>query len=430
MVLHRRNFLSKAAGLLATAGLAGLAGCSSSCPDHGRPTASETLPFDAPPTGPFEQDPAGTWPAETGDGANTGFSTHDLPEPPLSVRWGTQLDIPAEDGVGVVASAPVVGTDRVYVADPERVHALSLRTGTVEWQSDRLPVTETERYGTYRPETIAPRIGPEGRVFIGLETGLAALDPVEGSVLWRVDGLSAAGPPTVADDLVIAHGSDTVRAFDPGGTERWDATVRRDTSRRQPAATSDVVVLNTETGLEARDTETGAQRWSRSIQTESRPALDAGTCYVGTDEGLRGIDLDAGTDRFSYMRGEYMSIQSLVVTPETIYVVEQPPEAGAASFALSRTDTGVEPRWCSAIGDGEVTAATDEQALGMFALGDGPSATRSVAGFTAAAGAVHWALTSGSRSDTWLNPPALLDDVLVLTTRGGRTVAVSGGGDE
>ncbi|MDZ7850413.1 MAG: PQQ-binding-like beta-propeller repeat protein [Halodesulfurarchaeum sp.] len=427
MALRRRDFLARAAGLLATASLTALAGCASSCPDSGRPTAEETVSIDSPPTGPFERTPTGTWPAETGNSANTGYTQRSLPESGLSVRWSTQLDIPTEDGVGVVASTPVVGSERASVADPERVHAVSLRTGETEWESERLPVTQTEHYGTYRPETIAPRVGPEGRILVGLESGLAALDPNDGSTVWNVAGLSAVGPPTVAGDLLVAQGERTVRAFDPDGTERWETEITRDATRRQPTATGEVVVLRTDTGLEALDPATGETRWSRRVQAESQPAIDDGIVFLGTDEGLLGLDATDGTDRFAYSRGDYMAFHSLVVAPETVYVVEQPPEAGASSFALSRTTDGVEPRWCSSIGDGSVTAATDHRALGRFELGTGPGAARSVASFTADAGAVDWAIEGGSRSDTWLNPPALLEGVLVLTTRGGRVLAVSRG---
>lgn len=427
MERSRRKFLSTVAGMVSVGGLIALAGCSSSCPDSGRPSAEETLSFDAEPIGGFDTVPGGTWPTETGDAANTGFATGQLPESDLAVRWRTQLDVPTEDGVGVVASAPVVGSDRVFVADPEGVHALSLLSGALDWVSGPLSVTETERYGTYRPETIAPRVGPEGRVFVGLESGLVALDRTDGSVLWEARDFSAVAPPTIVEGTVIAQGEHTVRAFQLDGTERWEVAVSRGTGRRQPAAGSNTVVLKSDTGLRGYAIETGDRRWTRSLRAESAPVIDGGTCFLGTDQGLVGLDLTDGTDRFSYSRGDYMQFQSLVLTPETVYVVEQPPESGAASFALSRTDTGVEPRWCSYIGDGTVNAATEDWALGLLSLDEGPGSERSLAAFSTDVGSVPWGITSGSRSDTWLNPPAVLDGVLVLTTRGGQTLAVSGG---
>ena len=423
----RRQFLSTVAGLSALAGLTALAGCSSSCPDSGRPTADETLSYDEAPVGGFDEFPAGTWPTETGDAGNTGFASDGLPASDLAIRWRTQLDIPTEDGVGVEASAPVVGSERVFVADPEGVHALDLRSGELDWQTETRPVTASERYGAHRPETIAPRVGPEDRVFVGLESGLVALDQHDGSERWAVETFSAVAPPTIVGDVVVAQGENTVRAFHLDGTELWDVNLTRGVGRRQPAAEGETVVFTTETGLAAYDIETGDQRWTHSLQSESVPVVEDRTCFVGTDMGLTGINLDSGTERFSYSRGDYMQFQSLVLTPDTVYVVEQPPEAGAATFALARVSDGVEPRWCSYVGDGTVTAATEDWALGILSLDQGPSSTRSVAAFSTETGAVPWAIMSGSRSDTWLNPPAVLDGVLVLTTRGGQTVAVSGG---
>jgi|GEM_PF-1350682 len=423
----RRDFLRKAGGIFAAAGVTAIAGCSSSCPDSGRPSAAETIAIDATPTGPFESVPGGHWPTEKGDAANTGFANTTVPNPPLSVRWSTQLDIPTEDGVGVVASAPVVGTDRVFVADPDRVHAVSLLSGELEWESETLPVTETERYSTYRPETIAPRVGPTGQVLVGLEDGLAALDPADGSVSWRRDSQEAVSPPTVVGETLIAQGSDSVRAYESDGSQLWQVSLSRGHTRLQPAASGDIVVLETDRGLQALSTHTGERLWSREAHVESAPVLDEGACFVGGDEGVISLDATDGTERFSYTRGDYMALQNLVVTPDSVYAVEQPPEAGAAAFALDRTASGLDSRWCSYVGDGVLTAATDGQVLGLLTLSEGPGSERSLVGFSADRGDVPWAVTGGLRSDTWLNPPAVLDEAFIITTRGGQTVAISGG---
>jgi len=424
----RRDLLLSGAALLSTGALTALAGCSSTCPDSGRPTAEQTLPIDAPATGQFAQRPAGAWPAELGDRANTGTASGTAPSPPLSVRWRTALPIPTEDGVGTTASAPVVGPERAFVADPHRVHGLSLLTGDREWKSDSLPVTQTERYARHRPETIAPRVGPTGRVFVGLTDGLAALDRADGSVRWRVGGQRDVAPPTVTSDTIVAQGDGSVRGYALDGTRCWERDLSRRTSRRQPAATADVVVLQTETGLQALDPATGDRLWALERQVESGPAIRDGTCVFGTADGLEAVDVGTGRERYAYSRREYMAFQSLVVTPDSVYVVEQPPEAGAAAFALSRHPDGVDPRWCSMIGDGVLTAGTADQVLGLLDLGEGPGSSHSLVGFTADRGEVPWAITGGARSDTWLNPPAVLDGALVVTTRGGTVLGISGGG--
>jgi hypothetical protein len=188
-----------------------------------------------------------------------------------------------------------------------------------------------------------------------------------------------------------------------------------------------VVVLQTETGLQALEPRTGDSLWSLERQVESGPAIRDGTCLFGTGDGLEAVDAMTGTRQYAYSRREYMALQSLVVTPDSVYAVEQPPEAGAAAFALDRQEGGVAPRWCSAIGDGVLTAATADQVLGLLELEQGPASRHSLAGFTADRGEVPWAIAGGRRSDSWLNPPAVLDGALVLTTRGGTILGIAGG---
>jgi outer membrane protein assembly factor BamB len=423
MGLDRRSVL-KLGGLLGVGGLTALAGCSSSCPDSGHPTPEETVPISRSPVGPFEDRPTSTWPTESGDAANTGYVPTDGPHTPLSVRWETQLDVPTEDGVGITASAPVVGPEGVYVADPEGVHALSLRTGEVTWESSSLPVTSTDQYASYRPETVAPRVVPEGLIAVGLDDGLAALDPADGTVQWRDRSQTDVAPPTVANGLLIAQGADSVRGFDVAGSEQWDVRVSRGDRRHQPAATDDVVVIESEVGVVGLAPDTGDRLWDHSTMVETAPVVDGDTCFVGTEDGLLALSVADGTEQWSHSRGDYMTLRSLVVGPESVYVVERPPEAGAAAFAFSRSGDGVEPRWCSSIGDGVLAAATHDRALGLHSVA---GSERSLAGFTADRGELPWAVTGGSRSDRWLNPPAVLEDAIVLTTRGGHTVAIGGG---
>lgn len=423
----RRDLLLSGTALLSVGGLAALAGCSSTCPDSGRPTAEHTLSIDDQPVGSFAERPAGTWPAERGDASNTGNASGTAPTPPLSIRWRTALPIPTEEGVGTTASAPVVGPERVFIADPQRIHALALLSGDRDWQSESFPVTQTERYASHRPETIAPRVGPAGRLFVGLDDGLVALDRQDGGVRWRARGLTDVAPPTVVGDTLVAQGEASVRAYALDGTRRWERAVSRGNPRRQPAATDGVVVVQTETGLQALDPATGDRLWARERQVEAGPAIRDGTCFFGTGDGLEAVEAATGRERYTYSRREYMAFQSLVVTPESVYVVEQPPEAGAAAFALDRESAGVAPRWCSAIGDGVLTAATADQVLGLLDLGQGPGSSHSLVGFTADRGEVPWAVTGGTRSDAWLNPPAVLDGALVVTTRGGTVLAIAGG---
>jgi outer membrane protein assembly factor BamB len=149
--------------------------------------------------------------------------------------------------------------------------------------------------------------------------------------------------------------------------------------------------------------------------------------FVGNYDGLHAFSVSSGEVQWTVDRGSGRAFRSPIVTADSIYTVEQPGEAGAAAFALDREDGEPSPRWCSAIGSGSVTAATDERALAILGLGTGPHAAQSIVSFSRPRGAVRWALRGGSHPRDWVTPPAVLDGGVIVTTRGGTVVGVGGG---
>ncbi|MFB6071208.1 MAG: PQQ-binding-like beta-propeller repeat protein [Halanaeroarchaeum sp.] len=428
MVLDRRWFLRTVAATAAVGGLAGLAGCSSSCPDDEPPTPAETIGVDDEPGGGFDQAPGGSWPREHGSPGNTGYATGSLPAGDLAVRWRTALDLPATDVGGLSASSPTVGGGRVFVADSRRVHALSVETGEVLWASERIAPTVIDALAATEANTVAPTVGPNGRTFVGTGAGLVALDVGDGATLWEVDGIGNVAAPVVADGTVYALGETALAAVSLDGVERWRRSVERGRAPRSPAVAGDVVAARTTDGVRAFGADTGDERWQFGEHVETYPVIAEGACLVGNYRGLHAIDVASGERLWRYSRGEHRALRSPVVTPETIYAVEQPGEAGAASFALDRTDGEPRPRWCSYVGEGAVTAATDGLALGLTDVGEGPDAAKSIVAFGADLGDARWAIEGGSRPRSWVTPPAVLDGAVVVTTRGGTTAAIGGGG--
>lgn len=427
MPLDRRRFLRLLGGSLGAAGLGAIAGCSSSCPDDDRPTPEERIAITASPAGAFASRPSKNWRTAHGSAARTGYTTASLPEGGLSVRWRNDIDLPPTERGGLSASAPVVGNGMVVVADSQRVHALSLRTGEIRWQSDLVEPTYHDTLAGHAANTPAPAIGPAGTVFVGSQNGVVALDPADGSVAWEVEDLSAVTSPAVVGNSVFAQGADTLVALKPEGGEWWRQSISRDNPPLPPAVDSSHLVVPTEDGLAGFDPATGDERWRSDRQVETHPVLADGTCFAGNYDGLHGIRAVSGEDQWTVERGDGRAMLSPVVTPETVYAVEQPGEAGAATFALDRTDGEPEPRWCSYIGSGAVTAATSELALGMLSLDEGPTAVRSIVAFSRSLGDSRWAITAGDRPQEWLTPPAVVQGAVIATTRGGRVVAVGGG---
>ncbi|MGM0397867.1 MAG: PQQ-binding-like beta-propeller repeat protein [Halobacteriota archaeon] len=426
MPATRRRFLRTIVGAASVAGIAGLAGCSSSCPDSDPPTPDETVSMLADTRGPFETTPTGVWNGFAGDAGNTGYARHSLPAGDLAVRWRADLDLPDTDSGSLSASAPTVGGGLVLVADERRVHAHSLRSGDRRWASDEVSPTSDDAIAAYQSNTVAPVLGPAGTVLVGATDGLLALDPSDGSVRWRVGNLTQVSRPVVLDGTIFALGAEQLVAVAPDGTAQWRRPANRPSAPVPPAAGDGRVVYPSADGVVAIDGATGSQTWVRDRRTETQLVIADGTVILGDDEGLHAIDLDTGDPQWSFTRGDFRALLSPVVTPETIYAVEQPGEAGAATFALDRTDGEPTPRWCSYVGSGAVTAATADLALTTMSLGTGPDRAQSIVAFTAGLGASPWAIEGGSHPRAWVTPPAIVDGAVVVTTRGGTTAAIGG----
>lgn len=356
--ITRRTLL----GTLAAGAAVGVAGCSSSCPDGDPPEPSVLV--DDITSGAFETLPDGSWPQPRFDAANTGHAPVQPPTDSPTLRWRTTLPAPSVDGTGAGASSPTVADGRVYVTTAEGAVALSLRDGTERWRHETAPATGV------------PTAHGDG-LLVPTADGLAELAAGDGSRRWIAD--VEATRPAVADGTVVAGDGETV----------------------------------------ALDAASGDRLWSASVRAEFHPVVADGAVFLGTDGRLVGLGLDDGRERWAIDRGGGRTFSAPVVTPETAYTVERPGEAGDATFALGRDGDGTpEPRWCSYVGDGAVTAAAGGHA---FALRSGATDRRLVT-FTERFGEATWGYATADRT----LPPAVLDGGVVIVTRRGTVAAVGG----
>jgi len=404
-------------GALAAGSAAALAGCSSSCPDSGEPEPDALVQFGR--TRPFDGPPDTGWPMPGFDAGRTGYTTAAPPEPPLAVRWRRRLPTGELAETGDRASAPVVADGRVLVATADGVSALRFADGGEAWRAPVTPNVSTPPYAV-EGAVVAPVVGPGGTVYAAARDALVALDAADGSERWRHDLPAGPNGPVVAEGAVHAVVGGRVVALDPAdGTELWSAAV--DAGGR-PAVADGAVVVGGEAGTVALESASGERRWTSEVRPEYPPVATDGVAYVGGFEGLHAVDLASGERRWTFERGSGRSISSPVVAGDTLYVVEQPGEAGDATFALDAADGAPEPRWCSEVGQGAVAAAAAERAFGL--LGGGPSvegggSLRLVA-FDERLGDGEWGLTADER----LRPPAVVDGAVVTVDRAGTVRAV------
>jgi len=188
-------------------------------------------------------------------------------------------------------STPTFADNTVYLGDPyfRSVYALNAADGSVKWTA---AVEGMVQFWS------APAVASAGTVFIttdvfshfGPDTGnVYALDPVDGSVLWRtpIDAGLNTSPVVGLDGTVYAGASDGyVYALDGvSGVLLWrhqmDGTIGGN-----PAISADgAVIATSEAGdVVALDADTGAQLWRYEAGglISSAPAIDSnGVVYVG-----------------------------------------------------------------------------------------------------------------------------------------------------
>ncbi|MFC5365730.1 PQQ-binding-like beta-propeller repeat protein [Salinirubrum litoreum] len=424
--LQRRDVLA----LLATGTVAGLAGCSSSCPDSDDPDPDASVRRPSDPAG-FDSVPAGDWPAPRYDPGNAGYTPEGaIPTDSVAVRWQATPPTAPVNEVFYEASSPVVAGGRVFVSTGAGVTALDLRDGTQVWTTDAVSPASVPPTHGYDEEIAPPVVGGD-TVFVAGRSELVALALADGTERWRYAADAPVGIPVVVDGTVVLDTDRETVALDASdGTERWTATVGG--GRSLPAVGDGVVVLQAQ-GLAgertlataALDLADGTERWRTGAVADFYPVVVDGNAYLGSYDGLACYALDDGTRRWLIDRGSGRGLSSPVVTPDTLYLAERPGESGDAAFAFDRTDGKPTPRWCSALGDATVPAGTDDHVLVLEGSAGIDDVAPSLVAFTAGFGDALWGLGGRSR----VLPPAILDGAVVLTDEDGRVLALGGGFD-
>ena len=390
---------------LAAGSVAGLAGCTSSCPDTDSPDPSHIV---EPAAGSgFETLPGGTWSSPRFDATNTGYtSVEPLGDTP-SVQWKTTVPASTQDRQRQSASAPVVANETVVLATRAGVVGLSLRDGTERWRRDLTPVTY-ESAVSYTEELVPPVVVDETVICV-TAGGILALDITDGSDVWRTPDVSGSGTPGRTAEGVVVPTTDGLRMFDVrDGSERWTAP-----HDARLSAVADGTIVAASDRTVALDAATGETQWEVKAENDGFPVITDATVYLATGDGVVARALSDGSEQWQIDRGRFL--RPPVVTPDSLYAIESPGEAGDATFAFDRVGDGQpEPRWCSQVRDGAVTAASDERVLTIQSNG--------LVAFTAEYGEATWRYPL----EVSPQPPAVLDGGLISVLTDGTVVAIGG----
>lgn len=401
--IRRRELLG--AGAAALAG-ATLAGCTSSCPDRGRPTPDVVVtPADDPTA---TVDPTAAWPSIRHDPTNTGFGPDAAVPTDAALAWRTDV------AAGEFPPSPPALAGSLYVVDGGgTLRALAPTDGSERWSA---PVGH-EAARVPGPPTVAGDL-----VVVAGPDGVHAVDVASRTVRWRRSDLAATAPATVAHQRVFVPTEGELLALSaPTGDQGWSAPFDGPVSR--PAVAEGVVLAN---GAEvaAHGVGDGTELWRGGPAfADDPPVVVDGTAYVGSFGGLAAYDLAGGDRRWTFARGDGRGYAAPVVTPDTVYAVELVGEGPDAVFALD-PDTGEPaPRWCSHLGEGTARAAGPGAVLVEGPPAEGADAGHAVGALTRDAGRATWQF----RSDRLVAPPALADGVVYLVTAGGAVCALGEG---
>lgn len=248
---------------------------------------------------------------------------------------------------------------------------------------------------------------------------------------FETDGsMDVLGPPTVAGGTVFVPGTlqdPTLYAVDASeGTERW--RFGTDSRLSRPPAVSDGVafIADRTPRIYAVSSDTGERRWTQTLDEsvwQSAPTVENGTVYLGSwEESVIALDAADGTEQWRTDVG-YGIRSSLAVTPDVVFAAG----TGGWVSALDAADGTI--IWQTQANNYELHSpvVTDETVFaGAFSGGT------NVCALTASDGTERWQFETAEQilGDTFGRgihaTPAVVDDVLFVSTGGGDVYALAG----
>jgi len=234
---------------------------------------------------PVSVPPAGGWRFDTGAAVETGSTVVDgtvytaTPGGVVAVTaagdraWRVELDDPG---------SPTVVDGRVFVGDDSGLTALDAGTGEVVWTAGTGPATSPTVAG--------------GRVFAGGPDGLSAFSAVAGDREWtaETDGQVVTAPTVARETALAVDRTGTVFALAAAsGGVLWTAEGSPGPGVSPTVADGRVFVGRVD-GLSALALGSGAREWHAEIGTPTSPTVADGQVFVGGSDGLFALAAESG----------------------------------------------------------------------------------------------------------------------------------------
>lgn len=335
-----------------------------------------------------------------------------------STRWETEIkgpDVQLATGSPVRHGGMVIVPTVAQTGGGAKVTALNVGEGSVAWTIDLgsrgepalAAATDGIVYLTVQWQAETNEFGP---VDDALETGVWAINPADGSVLWKLPmrgparvtaggGTSTSASVPTADTVSLIDGDSylyTLTASDPTVAWRFDADAP---VRSAPSVRDTTVFVGDQAGtFYAVNAEAGEERWRHEI-TESwvNSVIANDRVVAGSDGDLFAFDTETGDVQWQFAQGRVFAVSQTVIDG-TVYVANLADEEAVRAIDVA---TG-EVRWT--FSGGELCPGLEDIEAPPVVAGDRV--------YVAGAGQL-WALNRDDGSPAWFEGTSNLRSMAV-----------------